>query len=268
MPARFRRRPDERMADLTALVRYLDDELRTWEVPDYDAALNGLQLANSGSVSRVAAAVDFSADTVSAAIRERAQLLIVHHGMFWRTQRLVGPAYDRLRAAIVNDLAVYASHIPLDMHPAFGNNVLLAKELDLQANGTFGRYKSVEIGVMGTSDLSTTDLLARVQAVSMRFNTTAVSTPFDAKRRTRRWAIVTGAGASTDSLEEAQERGVDTLIVGEGSHHTAIQAIENRMVVIYAGHYATETFGVRALAEHVSMRFDVSWVFVNAPTGL
>jgi len=256
------------MADLTALVRYLDDELRTLEVPDYDAALNGLQLANSGRVSRIAAAVDFSADTVSAAIRERAQLLIVHHGMFWRTQRLAGPAYERLRAAIVSDLAVYASHLPLDMHPEFGNNVLLAKELELHASGTFGRYKSVEIGVMGTCDLATTDLLDRVRTLSLRFQTTAVSTPFDPDRRTRRWAIVTGAGASTDSLEEAQVRGVDTLIVGEGAHHTAIQAMENRMVVIYAGHYATETFGVCALAEHVSKRFDVSWVFVNVPTGL
>ena len=256
------------MADLTALVRYLDDELRTSEVPDYDAALNGLQLANSGNVSRIAAAVDFSADTVSAAIRERAQLLIVHHGMFWRTQRLVGAAYERLQAAIMNDLAVYASHIPLDLHPELGNNVLLAKELDLRPSGTFGRYKGIEIGVMGTSDLSTTDLLGRVQAFSARFKATAVSTPFDANRRTRRWAVVTGAGASTDSLEEAQERGVDTLIVGEGAHHTAIQAMENGTVVIYGGHYATETTGVCALAEHVSKRFDVSWVFVNVPTGL
>lgn len=256
------------MAELSTLVRYLDDELRTSEVPDYDAALNGLQLANGGSVSRIAAAVDFSVDSVAAAVQERAQLLIVHHGMFWRAQRLVGPAYERMRNAIVSDLGVYASHIPLDMHPELGNNALLAKELELRVSGTFGRYKSVEIGVMGETALPTKSLFDRIQAFSARFKTTAVSTPFDDNRTTRRWAVVTGAGASTETLEEAHQRGIDTLIVGEGPHHTAIQAMESRMVVIYAGHYATETLGVSALAERASKRFEVSWVFVNVPTGL
>ena len=256
------------MAELSALVRYLDDELRTSEVPDHDAALNGLQLANSGRVSRIAAAVDFSADTVAAAVREGAQLLVVHHGMFWRTHRLVGSAYERLRTAIANDLAVYSSHIPLDMHPEFGNNALLAKQLELRANGAFGRYKGVEIGVMGASDVSTKSLFDRIVKFSASFKTTARSTPFDENRKTNRWAIITGAGASMESLEEARERGVDTLIVGEGSHHTAVDAMEDRLVVVYAGHYATETLGVCALAEHVSKRYDVSWAFVNVPTGL
>lgn len=256
------------MADLDALVQYLDGELRTSEVPDYEAAMNGLQLTNSGRVSRIAAAVDFSADSVAAAARERAQLLIVHHGMFWRAQRLVGAAYERLKTAIASDIAVYASHIPLDLHPALGNNTLLAQELELPVSGSFGRYKGVEIGVMGACDLSTQSLVDRIRTFSARFQTTAVATPFLDGRTTRRWAIVTGAGASTDTLDEARDRGVDTLIVGEGAHHTAIQAMEEGIVVVYAGHYATETLGVRALAEHVSTRFDVSSVFVNVPTGL
>ena len=256
------------MADLSAIVRYLDDELRTSEVPDSDAALNGLQLGNSGSISRVAAAVDFSAATVAAAVRERAQLLLVHHGMFWRAQRFVGPGYERLREAIAGDLAVYSSHIPLDLHPVLGNNVLLARALRLNASGTFGRYKGVEIGVMGDSDLATLSLFDRVREFSAQYAATAVSTPFADTRTTRRWAIITGAGASADSLAEARERGVDTLIVGEGSHHTAVQAIEDGTVVFYAGHYATETLGVRALAERVSGRFEIPWTFVNVPTGL
>lgn len=256
------------MADLSAVVRYLDDELRTLEVPDSEPALNGLQLANRGSVSRIAAAVDFSLNTVSAAVQERAQLLLVHHGMFWRQQRLVGAAHERLRLAVTADLAVYSSHIPLDLHPTLGNNCLLAKELRLTADCTFGRYKGVEIGVSGTADVATMALLERAREFSARFDTVAVSTPFDASRKTRRWAIVTGAGASPDTLDEARERGVDTLIVGEGPHHTAVQAVEDGIVVVYAGHYATETLGVRALAEAVSAKFDVPWVFVNAPTGL
>ncbi|MGH7676890.1 MAG: Nif3-like dinuclear metal center hexameric protein [Gemmatimonadaceae bacterium] len=256
------------MADLGAIVRYLDEELRTTEVPDSDLALNGLQLANSGGVSRIAAAVDFSLDTVTAALSERAQLLLVHHGMFWRQQRLVGAAHERLRLAFANDLAVYSSHIPLDLHPSLGNNCLLAKALRLTADGTFGRYKGLEIGVMGSCDLPTATLLERVREFSARFATAAVSTPFEGGRNTRRWAIITGAGASSDTLGEALDRGVDTLIVGEGAHHTAVQAMEDRTVVIYAGHYATETLGVRALAETVSKRFDVPWSFVNVPTGL
>ncbi len=118
------------MADLDAIVRYLDAELRTTEIPDHDSALNGLQLANSGTVTRVAAAVDYSAASVAGAVRERADLLIVHHGMFWRgNQRFVGVAYERLRSAMAAGLAVYSSHIPLDLHTSLGNNVLLAREL-------------------------------------------------------------------------------------------------------------------------------------------
>lgn len=257
------------MADLGALVRFLDEELRTPELPDWDAALNGLQLANSGTVSRVAAAVDFSGATVAAAIREKADLLIVHHGMFWGgAQRLVGPAYERIRAAIAGDLAIYASHIPLDAHPTLGNNALLAKELRLAADGTFGRYKNIEIGVRGSSDIATKALAERVSAFSARYSTTAVSTPFAEGRQTKRWAIITGAGAYPEALEEALERGVDTLIVGEGPHHTGVQAMELGLVVIHAGHYATETFGVRALAEQLGRRFDLPSVFVNVPTGL
>lgn len=256
------------MAALHELVRYLDATLRTSEVPDSERALNGLQLSNSGHVSRVAAAVDFSAGSVAGAVREGAQLLLVHHGVFWRTQRLVGAAYERLRAAIESDLAVYASHIPLDLHPTLGNNALLARALELTSSATFGRYKGVEIGVMGEADLPTRALVDRCSAYSKRYDTVVVATPFDAARRTRRWAIVTGAGASPDALAEASERGIDTLIVGEGTHHSAVQAMEDGIVVVYGGHYATEALGVQALAEDVSARFGVSWSFVDVPTGL
>jgi dinuclear metal center YbgI/SA1388 family protein len=257
------------VARLEEVVRFLDAELRTAELPDAEPALNGLQLAGSGEVRRIAAAVDFSADSVAAAVREGANLLLVHHGMFWRgRQRLVGPAYERLKAAIDADLAVYSSHIPLDLHPTLGNNALLARELRLQADGAFGHYRGVEIGVTGACDLPTLELVERMRAFSGQFRTTAVATPVDAGRRTRRWAIITGAGADADTLDEARERGVDTLIVGEGPHHSAVQAIESRIAVIYGGHYATETLGVRALAQHVSERFALSHVFVDVPTGL
>src|SRR2546423_619032 len=243
------------MAELSAIVRYLDAELRATEVPDYDAALNGLQLANSDLVTRVAAAVDYSLDTVAGAIRERANLLLVHHGMFWRgAHRFVGTHYERLRSAISGDLAIYSSHIPLDLHPTWGNNVLLARELQLDPDGPFGRFRGVEIGVTGVSDIETRALVERMTDYSARYRTTAVATRFPAQRRTRRWALITGAGANPETMAEARGRGVDTLIVGEGTHHTAVDAMETDLVVIYGGHYATETLGVRALAEHVAER--------------
>ncbi len=257
------------MAHLRALVEYLDQELRTAEIPDAEPALNGLQLANSGEVSKVAAAVDFCVESVTGAIQERGTFLIVHHGMYWRgRQRLVGPAFERLKKAIDGGLAVYSSHIPLDLHPVFGNNVLLAKELGLETSGGFGRYRGVEIGVTGTADMATSEIVQRVRGFSQRYKTTAVSTPIPNGARTRRWAIITGAGADGDTLDEARERGVDTLIVGEGPHHSAVQAMEQGITVIYGGHYATETLGVRALAEHVAARFGIPWVFVDVPTGL
>lgn len=239
------------------------------EVPDYDAALNGLQLANGGRVTRVAAAVDFSGATVAGALREKADLLLVHHGMFWSgAEQLVGPAFERLRAAINGGLAVYSSHLPLDVHPSLGNNALFARELKLEPDGAFGRYKSIEIGVMGSASMPTTALFDRVKAHSASFATTAVCTPTEQGRQTRRWAIVTGSGASSDTLGEAVERGIDTLIVGEGPHHSAVAAGELGVTVMYAGHYASEVFGVRALANHVAKRFDLSATFVDVPTGL
>ena len=257
------------MAELSAVVRFLDDELKTREVPDYDAAVNGLQLANSGDVTRVAAAVDFSGATVSAALREKADLLLVHHGMFWGgAEAIVGPAFERLRAAIDGGLAIYSSHLPLDVHPTLGNNALFARELKLVPDGAFGRYRTIEIGVMGSASIATSELFDRVKAHSASFAATAVCTPIEKGRQTRRWAILTGAGASLATLSEAMARGVDTLIVGEGPHHSAVAAIDLGVTVMYAGHYASEVFGVRALADHVAGRFGLTTTFVDVPTGL
>jgi dinuclear metal center YbgI/SA1388 family protein len=257
------------MARLDELVGFLDAELRTSEVPDSEAALNGLQLENSGTVSRIAAAVDYSNQTIEGAVAAGATLLIVHHGMYWRgREALIGINLARLRSALAGDLAVYSSHIPLDLHPELGNNVLLARELGLRADGSFGRYRDVEIGVTGTDERDTVELFARLKAFSARFGTAAVCTKIERGHRTRRWAIITGAGASPESLAEARERGVDALIVGEGPHHTAVEAMERGPVVMYGGHYATETLGVQALAARASERFDVPWTFIDAPTGL
>ena len=257
------------MTTIQALAEYTDELLQSLNTPDYPTALNGLQFETQAEISGIAAAVDFSTRAIKGAIAARANLLIVHHGMFWDgPSRITGPAYQRLRLLIENDIAVYSSHIPLDRHPTFGNNVLLAKHLGLEPSGAFANFDGVFIGVCGESDIETAILAERARKFAKNYTGDVRTTPIEKSRRTKRWAICTGAGASAETLQEAREMKVDTLIVGEGPHWTAVYAEENDLVIIYAGHYATETLGVRALAEHLGEKYGVRSTFVSPPTGL
>jgi dinuclear metal center YbgI/SA1388 family protein len=238
------------------------------KTPDYSPALNGLQLQNSGQVNRVAAAVDASQRAIDGAVAAKAQLLIVHHGLYWGgLQAIVGPRYARLRTLISHDIAVYSSHLPLDRHPVFGNNVLLARALGLVPTAGFAQFQSLPIGVRGTADVATAELAERAAAFAREQGGEARVTALSDGRRTRAWGICTGAGAGAETLDEAVSLGLDTLIVGEGPHWTAVDAPERGLVIIYAGHYATETLGVRALVEAVGQRFGIPWSFIPAPTG-
>jgi dinuclear metal center YbgI/SA1388 family protein len=251
------------------VVDYLDGLLQTASVPDFPNAVNGLQLENSGSVSRVAACVDFSSRAVARAAEEKADLLIVHHGMFWSgVKPITAGSYARMRMLIENGIAVYSSHLPLDGHPEFGNNVLLSRELGLESSGEFAWFKGFAIGLTGEANVSTRELLRRARSFAQRHGGDAIATEVADDHTTRKWAMCTGAGASSETLQEASALGVDTLIVGEGPHHTAIEAGELGIVVIYAGHYATETPGVEALARHLAEKFGIGWTMIHAPTGL
>lgn len=257
------------MPTLSPLAAYLDAALNIAGIPDYPNAVNGVQLANSGDIRRVATAVDFSSETVAGAISAGASLLIVHHGMFWSgVQPIVGARRQRLHALLTYDVAVYSAHLPLDVHPDLGNNALLAKRLGLEPSGGFAKYHALDVGLSGVSDIPTRMLAARAQELATEHQGTLIATPFDSERVTRRWGICTGAGADSSTLREASERGLDTLIVGEGPHHTAVEARELGIVILYAGHYATETLGVRALGDALAAHFNMTSTFVDAPTGL
>lgn len=257
------------MTDLTTIAQHLDQLLATAAIPDYTGALNGVQVAHRGPVRRIAASVDISKRVIQEAIRVDANLLIVHHGMFWSgAQRIVGPVYDRMRLLLDNDIAVYSSHLPLDRHETLGNNALLAQALGLRASGGFASYKGLDIGIRGESDIDTMALLDRADAFARAHDGAARSSLVPPGHRTRRWGLCTGAGASSETLDEAHGLQLDTLVVGEGPHHTAVAAEDLGLVVIYAGHYATETLGVRAVADHLTTTFGIPSVFVPAPTGL
>jgi len=254
---------------LAAIVPWLDDVLQTAATPDYSGAHNGLQCDHTGPVRRIAAAVDLSLRTVENAVAADANLLIVHHGMFWSGAQPIRGAYrQKLKLLLDHDIAVYSTHLPLDRHETLGNNVLLAGALDLTPTAGWYAYKGVNIGSIAECDLTTRELAERVRQFSARHDHHAVITPHTDVRRSRRVAICSGGGASTDSLRDAIARGADTLIVGEGPHHTAVDAEESGLVVMYAGHYATETLGVQALAHAVADRWQLPWTFLPAPTGL
>lgn len=256
------------MSQSSDLAAYADELLHTASTPDYPNALNGLQLENRAPVRAIAAAVDFSTRAIQGAIEKGANFLIVHHGMFWGgVGSLTGPSYRTLRMLLENDLAVYSSHLPLDRHPILGNNACLASELGLTATGSFGRFQDIFIGVSGEDDIETASLVSRAREFAKNYGEVRTSV-MRSGRRTRKWGMCTGAGASADTLSEASTAGIDTLIVGEGPHWTAIHAEEHELAIIYAGHYATETLGVRALAQHLAEMYEVPWSFISAPTGL
>ena len=251
--------------DLSA---YTDELLHTASTPDYPNAVNGLQLENRSPIRAIGAAVDFSTRAVRGAIDKGANFLIVHHGMFWGgVGPFTGPSYRILQVLMENDIAVYSSHLPLDRHPTLGNNALLATELGLTPTDSFARFQDISIGLSGQSDIETASLASRAHDFAKSYGEIRTSL-ITTGRRTRKWGICTGAGASAETLSEASTRGIDTLIVGEGPHWTAIHAEEYELAIIYAGHYATETLGVSALAQHLAQRYELPWNFISAPTGL
>jgi dinuclear metal center YbgI/SA1388 family protein len=245
------------------LVAYLDSYLRIHEISDDPRALNGLQVSRDGEVSRIAAAVDACQATIDAAAARGADLLIVHHGLFWGGLRpLIGPEGRRVRALVLHRLALYAAHLPLDCHPEVGNNAVISRALELSDLVPFGRFDGAAIGLQGRCDLSRDQLLERITAMLGQRPRCVPGGP----GRVRRVAVVSGAGSS--ALREAAAAGVDMLLTGEAPHHSFFEAEELGVNLVLGGHYATETFGVRALAAHVEHRFRIPWEFLDHPTGL
>jgi dinuclear metal center YbgI/SA1388 family protein len=248
---------------LTAIVKHCDQLLRTKKIGDYDGAVNSLQVGNSGAVSRMAAAVDASLATVKLAIKAKADLMIVHHGLFWSPSHpWTGRKYELLQLLVANNLAIYSSHLPLDAHPRLGNNARLCAALGLRNLKPFFLTHGQTIGFKAQARISRAELAARfARAVGAEPRVIP-----GGKEICRRIGIVTG-GAGGD-LKQAADEGVDTFITGEGPHWTYAVAEELGLNVFYGGHYATETFGVKALAAHLSRRFKLPWTFIDYPTGL
>lgn len=251
------------MASLQEIVGFLDAELRLGEIPDYPGAVNGLQLENRGEVRRVVAAVDASLGTIEAAVAAGAGLLVVHHGMFWQgAQPLTRAFYRKIRTAMEGDLAIYSAHLPLDVHPELGNNALMMKAIGLSPDGSFYEWKGLRLGLSAPAAGSREELVARVaQAVGGPVHVC----PGGPAEVGKVGLITGGAGSEVASAAAA---GIDTFVTGEGPHWSFPLAEELGINVLYAGHYATETFGVKAVAERLERDFGAPWSFIDRPTGL
>jgi dinuclear metal center YbgI/SA1388 family protein len=260
--------------------RYLDDLLRISEIPDEANAVNGLQVENaSGTIRQVVAAVDASLETIAGVVEgvssEKGEarslgngegggtLLLVHHGLFWDgNQPVTGRRYRRLRMLMDHDIALYSAHIPLDVHPEIGNNAVLAELLEMVGAEPFTTYRGLPFGASGVLRMPREVLVTRLETLLGATVTLIPGGP----AVTERVGIITG-GAGT-SVQAAHAAGLDTFITGEGPHHTYHEAMELGVNLIYAGHYATETVGVKALAQTIDDVFGLPWTFHHHPTGL
>lgn len=248
---------------LASVVGYCDKILRAKKFNDWDGAVNGLQVENHETVTKIAATVDASLATIKLAIEAKADLLIVHHGLFWSaTHPWTGKRYEMLRLLIENNLAVYSSHLPLDAHPQLGNNAQLAAALGLKNLKPFFFTKEQFIGLQTKTRIARSELSRRLEKV---LGKAPILLPGGNDFCERIGIVTGGAGAE---LKIAASEGVDTFITGEGPHWTYALAEDLGLNVFYGGHYATETFGVNALAAHLSRKFKLPWTFLDHPTGL
>ncbi|MDA0813325.1 MAG: Nif3-like dinuclear metal center hexameric protein [Verrucomicrobia bacterium] len=253
------------MAMLRTITSHLDKLLKIEAIPDYPQALNGLQLENSGEVTRVAAAVDACLPVIERAVADKVDLLLVHHGLFWLgAQRIQGSLYRKLKLAMDGGLAIYSAHIPLDVHPKVGNNALLAKAIGLTEPEPFFSWKGIQLGLRGHMSISRDRLVARVTKAVGASNPVHVCTGGGDKAGMV--GIITGGAGS--EIAAIADTGVDTFITGEGPHWSYTAAEELGVNLIYGGHYATETFGVRVLSSLLAKKYELPHQFIDHPTGL
>jgi dinuclear metal center YbgI/SA1388 family protein len=250
------------MPRITSIISALDDLLNPSAFTDLGP--NGLQVPGPVEVSRIVTGVSAQRPLVERAVAEHAQLVLVHHGLFWDflPTGLTPVLAERLRPLFKHDIALAGYHLPLDAHAELGNNAILADRLGCERHEPFGTFRGQQVGRAGTfggDGIPAGELFERVREVTAR-----VPTVFDGgPERIRRIGIVSGSGA--DALPEAIALGLDAFLTGEPREHVMADAREAGIHFVAAGHYATETFGIRAVGDWLARRFDVEHVWVDIP---
>ncbi len=243
---------------LETIVSFLDDTFQTRQIEDFPNACNGLQLGNNGSVTRIVGAVDANVHTIGAAIEQKANLLCVHHGLTWRgLQPLTGALYELYKRAMEANLAIYSLHLPLDGHPIYGHNALIAKALGVSTEKSFTYYKGRSYGYV-CKGISIDELSRRLKALFQH----SYRAFCYGSQQPRRMAIMSGSGGN-ECLEELVKSNIDTLVTGE-IHYSAISFAQLYKLNLFAcGHYATECFGIKALLQLLHEKTQLPCEFIE-----
>jgi dinuclear metal center YbgI/SA1388 family protein len=247
--------------ELTEFVAALDKTLDPNKMQDY--CPNGLQVARrDGKITKVCLGVDASLPLYEEALRRGAQLVICHHGLSWGDSlaRVTGYNFDQLEFLLQNKLALYASHLPLDAHSKLGNNAQIAKALKLKNVAPFVKYHGNDIGTRGELEkpVSLDAFAALVKKIMGRGDVTIF--PFG-KPRVKTVAIA--SGGAPNEMNQAIDADIDVYLSGESNLSAYNRAAQCKINAVFAGHYATEVFGVRALAEHITKTFGIEAEFVD-----
>jgi dinuclear metal center YbgI/SA1388 family protein len=247
------------MADLNKIAAFLDRELRVSKFTD--SSNNGLQVQNSGSIKKICCGVDASGEMFEAAARRGANMIVCHHGLSWADslKRITDLNYKRLSYLIKHDIALYACHLPLDAHPRYGNNALICKALGLRRLRGFGNYHGSVIGLQG--ELPRPMAYADFKKLAGKTIGCKLQTMDFGKKTIRTVAVVSGGAG--DMLDEAGHGKLDVFLSGEPVLHAYNSAREYGINAVFAGHYATEVYGVRALAGLLKKRFMIEAEFVD-----
>jgi len=248
---------------LGKLVSILDRELRLDEFPD-DESRNGLQVEGAGRVRKIGVAVDACGHVFEKAAEKKIDFLVVHHGLIWGGIKSVrGLLKRRIGMLLSSGISLYACHLPLDWHPVYGNNSGLLKTLSLTKAGEFGEYHGKRIGYWGRTAREMS-IEKFVSTVDSRLKTTSSWISFG--RKVRNVGVVSGGGWS--GLSDAEKIDIDTFLTGEPSHSGYSLAEEMGINLIFSGHYATETLGVKAVGEMLRKKLGLPVEFIDHPTGL
>jgi dinuclear metal center YbgI/SA1388 family protein len=250
------------MVKLKTIVDFLDTELKIKYFED--ASHNGLQVANFGNIKKICVGVDASLEFFTLAAKEKANLLICHHGLSWKDslKRITGMNYNRLKFLIQNDIALYAAHLPLDAHPELGNNIQICKKLGLKNIKQFGNYNNMLLGFTGSLP-TPLNLKEFKQLVSSSVGKIVGTMDFG-KKKISSVAVVSGGAAS--NILEAAELGIDVFLTGEPELTAYHIAQECRINAVFAGHYSTEVFGVKAVARLLEEKFLIKAEFIDTKT--
>lgn len=259
---------------ITELDAYFRNLLSIDDFNDKDPSQNGLQVTCSNKqIKKIAFAVDACVETFNKAIHVGADLVFVHHGLFWRHSTLItGTHYERIKLLLENDIALYAVHLPLDAHKKYGNNIGIAQKLELQNIQPFGWYHGIQIGVKGSftsnivhntgNGICVEEILTRLFQNDEKPNAVL---PFG-KKQLNTVGIISGMAG--DDLFQAISENLDCYITGEINHSLYHEALENKITVIAGGHYQTETFGVNLVSKQVKKDLNIETIFLSTPTYL